>query len=292
MSWSPHFPDWSQLSDPLASPDPASGWLLFHLLSLQISPSLTDFFSLTFHVLVLCVSLSLALYLIYFPFCLAFHLLSFTLILLYFSFTFSNFFCAVVLSTPLQSTVSPSMALSLFFFKSYYILIDGLIDWLIDLAVPGPGCGPGASIFVAGWGIFQLQHVGSSSLIRYPSWAPCIGNVESWSLDQQGSLPFLIACTGTEIFVHVHTIHLMRIHTFSSFFSLLSLFLSPCPLFPGLSSVPASSSFFFYPPFLSFSSPILFLSAAWTSQLYHVGRSLPVWYFILGASALTIPLKN
>lgn len=39
-------------------------------------------------------------------------------------------------------------------------------------------------------------------------------------------------------------------------------------------------------------SPIPFPEAAWTSQLYQVGRSSPAWHFILGASALTIPLKN
>ena len=36
-----------------------------------------------------------------------------------------------------------------------------------------------SSLFIAACAILYLQHVGSSSLIRYQTWAPCIENMES-----------------------------------------------------------------------------------------------------------------
>ena len=104
-------------------------------------------------------------------------------------------------------------------------------------------------------------------------------------------MSFWIAFHRKEVGVHGFAIHQMNIHSLFSF-SHAFLFLSPLPLFPPPSSGPVRCPLSFSFPSLPFSSPILFLSTAWTSQLYHVGGSLPVWYFILGASALTALLKN
>ena len=43
-------------------------------------------------------------------------------------------------------------------------------------------------IYLFGCARSWLQHVGSSSLTRYRTWAPCIGSVESQPLDHVGSL--------------------------------------------------------------------------------------------------------
>ena len=49
-------------------------------------------------------------------------------------------------------------------------------------------------VLVAVCGIFQVQYMGSSSLTRKQTQAPCIGSTESWTWDHQGSprIHFLI----------------------------------------------------------------------------------------------------
>ena len=66
--------------------------------------------------------------------------------------------------------------MSPFFFKIYFI----------HLAVPGLSCGM-RDLQLRHMNS-ELQHVGSSSLSRDRTWAPCFGNVESQPLGQQGSL--------------------------------------------------------------------------------------------------------
>ena len=64
--------------------------------------------------------------------------------------------------------------------------------YLFILAVPGLSCGM-QDLRCGVWASqlwhadSQLWHVGSSSLTRDRTWAPCIGSVESYPLDHQGS---------------------------------------------------------------------------------------------------------
>ena len=64
------------------------------------------------------------------------------------------------------------------FFKNLLIFLFTQFLSLIYLVAPSLQLGHVNS---------QLQHVGSSSLIRNGTWAPCIGSSESQPLDTQGS---------------------------------------------------------------------------------------------------------
>ena len=66
-----------------------------------------------------------------------------------------------------------------FFKKNIYLFI-----WLCQVLVA-------SGIFSCSMWDLQLRHVGSSSLTRDQTWAPCIGSTESQLLDHQGS-PSLI----------------------------------------------------------------------------------------------------
>ena len=64
----------------------------------------------------------------------------------------------------------------------------------VCLAARLSAAAPGPSTLTAARGVFQLppvnpqlQHVGSSSLIRGHTWAPCIGSWQSWPLDHHRS---------------------------------------------------------------------------------------------------------
>ena len=103
--------------------------------------------------------------------------------------------CQVTLVTNQQENSSlPPQPILCFSFLNIYIY---LFVWLCRDLVAAQG------IFVATCRIFscgmwdlqlqhvgsQLWHVGSSSLTRDETWAPCIGSVESQPLDHQRSSP-------------------------------------------------------------------------------------------------------
>ena len=73
------------------------------------------------------------------------------------------------------------------------------------------------SLFLAVHGIFSgienslLQHVGSSSLTRNKTWAPCIGRLESQSLDHQGSPMYHIFLICSSVDGHLGCFHVLII---------------------------------------------------------------------------------